>query len=40
MSTFFFLGKSPNYYFDYKSIQEEASQNRWGGNTPAQYRKL
>ena len=30
----FLLSKSPQYYFDYEAIQEEASQNRWGGNTP------
>ena len=27
----FLLTKSPNYYYDYEVIKEEAKQNRWGG---------
>ena len=30
----FLLSKNSHYYFDHEAIQEEASQNRWGGNTP------
>ena len=30
----FLLSKNSHYYFDYEAIQEEASQNRWGGKTP------
>jgi site-specific DNA-methyltransferase (adenine-specific) len=30
----FLLSKNSHYYFDHISIQEEASQNRWGGKTP------
>ena len=30
----FLLSKNSHYYFDHEAIQEEASQNRWGGKTP------